>query len=674
MKRVDLLKRLREDFKSIKQDKAEVEEQRIWDELLADKAALKAAKKKAEEDEAEALRQLQEDEDNETGDVDPSSFHFPNYIRKKHYKRKIKSTEKVLQETDDERKFIDGERIRLTLLLKEKQRFLMDLSLERDKLKDFQAPIISSSVLHGTPMNYYTPQFRKELELAYERCQAVMTKAKRTIIAGENRKIVVKERYEKLQELLKDRRAAFHLFTVTDDNALRALHGLKGLAGGGDGQVVKYFFQRYKEYIAERKRAKAHVTLIFNNLTKKYLASAFTKWSTGEHSKNSSDSSAFCSAGSLLLQQAKELREDVQRQLREAIAETYTIKQKLDTAMVPKYQRTAVKNSLYLPDMAEGTTPASLEMNGMHYLFEADGMAMENKFAEAAQLYETQIMYLRSMSKVNIKFLAIAYGRMGKLFLRSQRYDRAIVEFDRQLSLANEIDDMAEAADAYYGMGSGYLGRAEFHEAVRYLDIAHAKYGILGHQPKQCGTKIALKECYQRLNRPDLETTLVEQIDSLENELKNKITTINKKLDDMEKRLIQSSAEVEFIITIERANNKIIYLRNLLKEEEGKFDDKEEEVKEQHEKVLEMESFLGALSAELVQAIHSDEREMMSHFVHDQAQVVEIEELKVRLDALKHKKIDEFAELEKEEKRLRTQLKNIQDTITALNEEYDGTF
>jgi hypothetical protein len=593
LKRADVLTKLYEEFKVIKRDPSEEAESAVWDKLIADRAAERAAAAKKEEDEAEATRLLQEADDNETGEDDPTSFYFPNYIRKKHYKKKIKATERDLKDTDSERRAIDADRINLTLLLKEKQSFLMNVSLERDRLKDFHANIISSSVLHGTPMNYYTASFKKELEIAYVNCQAVMTKAKRKIIDGEKRKIIVKKRHAELQDMLNDRRAAYHLFTVTNDNAMRALHGLKGLAGGAESQLLKYFFQRLKAYLEDRTKAKANVSLIFNNLTKKYLSAAFTKWHTGEHEKNSNDSTGFFSKGSLMLQQAKELREDVQRQLREAIAETYTIKQKLSTAMVPKYQRTAVKNSLYLPDMEEGTTPASLEMNGMHYLFEGDGMAIANKFLQAAQLYETQIMFLRSMSKVNVKFLAIAYGRMGKLFLRSERFDRAIVEFDRQLSLAKEIDDTAEAADAYYGMGSGYLGRAEFHEAVRYLDIAHAKYGILGHQPKQCGVKVALKECYQRLNRPDLENALVEQIDSLENELKNKLTTINTKLDSMTTRLVQSSADVEFIVTIERANNKIVYLRNVLKEEEENYDAKDDEVAAQHLLVEDMDAYLG---------------------------------------------------------------------------------
>ncbi len=81
---------------------------------------------------------------------------------------------------------------------------------------------------------------------------------------------------------------------------------------------------------------------------------------------------------------------------------------------------------------------------------------------------------------------------------------------------------------------------------------------ILGNQPKQCGVKIALRDCYKRLNREDLVTTLDSQIDSLQNELRNKLTTIGAKLDEMGNRLIRSNAEIEFIINLERANIKII--------------------------------------------------------------------------------------------------------------------
>ena len=56
-------------------------------------------------------------------------------------------------------------------------------------------------------------------------------------------------------------------------------------------------------------------------------------------------------------------------------------------------------------------------------------------------MYEAQIMWIRSRPSIDIKALAICHGRMGKMFLKLDKFNRAIVEFDRQLSLGNEIDD-----------------------------------------------------------------------------------------------------------------------------------------------------------------------------------------------------------------------------------------
>ena len=75
------------------------------------------------------------------------------------------------------------------------------------------------------------------------------------------------------------------------------------------------------------------------------------------------------------------------------------------------------------------------------YILIGDGYALENKFDFAQHMYEAQIMWIRSRPSIDIKALAICHGRMGKMFLKLDKFNRAIVEFDRQLSLGNEIDD-----------------------------------------------------------------------------------------------------------------------------------------------------------------------------------------------------------------------------------------
>lgn len=47
-------------------------------------------------------------------------------------------------------------------------------------------------------------------------------------------------------------------------------------------------------------------------------------------------------------------------------------------------------------------------------------------------------------------YTAICYGRLGRLFFKQEKFDRAIVEYDRQLSLAIECGDETESAEVPY--------------------------------------------------------------------------------------------------------------------------------------------------------------------------------------------------------------------------------
>ena len=113
---------------------------------------------------------------------------------------------------------------------------------------------------------------------------------------------------------------------------------------------------------------------------------------------------------------------------------------------------------------------------GMRFLFEADAYALAHKFENALRLYEAQIITLRSEKTKDVKMLSLCYGRLGKLFLQEERYDRAILEYDHQLSLAREINDKPEEAEAHLGMGLGYLGRYNYADSVRYLEMAQVQY------------------------------------------------------------------------------------------------------------------------------------------------------------------------------------------------------
>jgi tetratricopeptide (TPR) repeat protein len=135
-----------------------------------------------------------------------------------------------------------------------------------------------------------------------------------------------------------------------------------------------------------------------------------------------------------------------------------------------------------------------------------------------------------------IKLLALCHGRLGKVFLRLGKAARSIVEFDRQLSLAIEIGDTSEEADAFFGLGSGYLKCFDYENTIRYLNQAKSRFEAVGNIPRYCGALRTLSECYSRLNKQVQAAELRALYTELEDELRRKVSVINSKLDDLRER------------------------------------------------------------------------------------------------------------------------------------------
>lgn len=306
----------------------------------------------------------------------------------------------------------------------------------------------------------------------------------------------------------------------------------------------------------------------------------------------------------------------------------------------------------------------------MHFLYEGDGYAMENKFSLAQHNYEAQIWSLRAQPRgVDIKLLAICHGRLGKMFLQLGKTNRAIVEFDRQLSLAREISDKAEEADGYYGLGSGYLDSYDYENAARYLIIASTMFEALDNGPKYCGALILLKDCFGRLGKDDKVEMYSTKIEAIENDLKNKLKFMNTRLEDFKVRLTSTAAEIEHVINIERMTVKALGIKHAIEHHHTDLKDLEGQVKAQEDKIGEIEALLDAIAAELSEAIETDEPEMMSHLVHDQPQVIEVEELKVRLAAKSATEQERLQQERVELKRLNVLVSNCENTIRECDQQ-----
>ena len=656
--RIDYIAYLTYELKQTTPHWQEEEEDHIWGNIK-----LKLSHRAEEEAKRlEALRKAEDEEfgsDDEEEYDDSKKFMFPFRARRAHFKHKIESLEKDIIRLSREKHDLDANRARLTNVMKDQQLRKLELQLEKDRVKNFNGELITSSVLHHSAMRYEISDFVKKVQVAFEKTLAIIAESKLTVINGENRKAKVQKQLKFSKEYLKDRIACFKAFNLEHEKAVKAMDRMKQ----SDISVYRYYWDKLVEHVEMKRNSKNTVAHLFERVRKNVLRQAFIKWSTGEHEKSSDDRHAFDGVGSILLQKAKETRLEIQGLARAAMAGIPVMASQVEMVMLAKDQREKLTSSNLYSGMEEGMDHVRLEKEGLHYVYEADALVITNKFELAKNLYETQIWALRSQAPVKIKLLAMCYGRLGKLFLRQERFDRAIVEFDRQLSLAREIEDKVEAADAYYGIGSGYLGRNTYDEAIRYLDIAQARLSAIGSSAKYCGALRALRECYSRLQKTSVVKVFDEKISMEEGELQSKMARIGRAYANWQERLVKTSADIEFIVNMERCGKRVLDLRQLIAKLHEQMEVAEEEV-EAHNRKIEMQfKLLGGIQAEVDEAFASEDAEMHSQFSGDVPQVLEIEEARRRLPIRLKQETANLQELKKEHHTLETQVTNHLDQI-----------
>jgi WD40 repeat protein len=604
--------------------------------------------------------------------VNPNSFIFSFKIRKKHYQLKLERIEKLIKESEQEQVAIDINRVKYTTLLHEKQRRVIEIQSEIDRVVNFNGLEIVSSVLQGVEMTYLTMTLKSLLQTTWMTLLQEISLTKHEVILGEKKKKEIIIRLQSLQLEKQERKAKMINFLNEYEKQQRIMTNL--VNGSSRFSLLKIHFEKLKQFQKLQKEMKKNIREAFVTCSRRFLKSAFEKWLTGKFSQDDdgATSGGTSGVGTRLLHKTRLLREEMQSSLRQELAQTFQIKKQLtlSTSYSLQQQSKFISSDLF-PVMEDGGMN-SLHLvidEGMKFLYEGDGYVATSQYHQAESCYDAQIILLRSRLPLKIKYLAICHGRLGKLYLRQERYDRAIVEFDRQMSLGNEIGDKVEIADAYYGLGTGYFSLLEYQESIRYLEIASSRYETLGNIPKYCGCLYLLKDCYQRLNKVDLMELYLKKVKEVEGELHEKMRRMHQKLEKMTGQLRLNSAVFELEVKIERSSPRILFLKHELEVCHEKLLEEQEVLADQQQICHGVEELLDAIQRELEISKTTEELEMMSYLVHDQPQMVNVEEVKTRL----HKRRVEILEKYRAEKEIElgivTRIKNLEHAIEVHDEE-----
>lgn len=160
-----------------------------------------------------------------------------------------------------------------------------------------------------------------------------------------------------------------------------------------------------------------------------------------------------------------------------------------------------------------------------------------------------------------------------------------------------------------------------------------------------------------------------ETLDKVEGELRDKMKLIDTRLKDFELRLVQTNAGIELVVKIERTTLKALELRNYINKRTDELKELEEQRDKQIKERERLEKLMNDIQKELNEAYATEELEMWTTLVHDKPQMIDVEELKTRLNARKLTELENFKVEREKEVELLTKVKNAENDLEKADDD-----
>jgi WD40 repeat protein/tetratricopeptide (TPR) repeat protein len=403
------------------------------------------------------------------------------------------------------------------------------------------------------------------------------------------------------------------------------------------------------------------------------MKSAWVKWVYGKHAGGDTieDKYTIIGAGGKLLVGSELGRLDNVKDMAAVLVSLTEIAKETKLGQYTNKQRKTLEENPHFAESELGHSLGKYERDLAH-MIQGDAFYNIRKFEESMNSYDLQLQQMREEDDPNepdVKVLAMIYGRKGRIELAKRSWDRAILNYDRQRSLATEIESDVEWASAFMGLGEGYLGKGLYEDARVLFEQAMLKCMVIGDKVRQAKAYRGVQVSYERLYNPLYAARFKEKADKLTLENANRIENAFSNLDDMKARLIDTTASMGEVIDLERITAGCITMRIERIKIEEKVKESDERLVEQTKTVDASKELLRKIKEQLEEAKTTDKDEMNSALVHEKEQVFEIEELKMRL-AERQKKVEvEVEEQVRVQRKIKQEGLNLEDDLRMLDQD-----
>jgi len=596
---------------------------------------------------------------------------MPGYTRRKaQYTYRIKQLEEEIDQLEVDKNDAVSNRSYLTYQMGHMQTRIIALQAEMDRVATFKGDEINSDVIHGTDQRFTVEKLKSDLIIELDNAQGSIAAWKAEVIHGDRMKIEFATRRQKKIEALKDRRAAYASF----QNQAKRSRKFNSRFKKDAGDIKVMYFERWMENAQTRVRVRNVMLKVWGDQSHRFKKAAWHKWVYGSHAGGGmtlEDKYNIVSAGGKLLIKNEEGRMENIKDMADILVKLTEVQKDATLGQYSRKQREALEKNLHFGESELGHTLGTYERDLAH-MIQGDAFFNIRKYDEAMDCYHRQLEQMKEEDDPNepdVKVLAMIYGRKGKVELARRAWDRAILDYERQRSLATEIESDVEWTSAFMGLGEGYLGKGDYQNSRVLFEQAMLKCIVIGDKVRQARAYRGIQVSYERLHNPLYASRFKEKADALMKENENRIVDAFTTMEDLRARLIDTTASLGDVIQLERITAGCIRMRAQEGLLEEKIEKAEERLEEQSLQVRKVNELLRKIDEQLEEAKNTDKDEMTSALIHEKEQVFEVEELKMRLAERRKRVLVDQEEQLRRERRLKQDIVNKKDDLKGLEQD-----
>ena len=596
---------------------------------------------------------------------------MPGFTRRKtQFTYRIKQLEEEIEQLEKDKNDAVSNRSYLTYQMGHMQTRIIALQAEMDRVATFKGDEINSDVIHGTDQRFTVMKLKADLIVELDNAQGSIAAWKAEVIHGDQMKIVFATKKVRKIEALKDRRAAYKSFM----NQANRSRKFNSRFNKDTGDLKLQYFEQWVENAQTRVRVRNVMLKVWGDQSSRFKKAAWHKWVYGSHAGGGTtleDKYNIISAGGKMLVKNEEGRMENVKDMAEILVKLTEIQKDATLGQYTKKQREALENNRHFGESELGHTLGTYERDLAH-MIQGDAFFNIRKYDEAMDCYHRQLEQIKEEDDPNepdVKVLAMLYGRKGKVELARRAWDRAILDYERQRSLATEIESDVEWAGAFMGLGEGYLGKGDYQSSRVLFEQAMLKCIVIGDKVRQARAYRGIQVSYERLHNPLYAARYKERADNLMKENQNKIIDAFAAMEDFKARLIDTTASLGEVIHLERITAGCIRMRADKVNLEEKIEAAEERLEEQEKQVRLVKELLRKIDDQLEEAKNTDKDEMTSALIHEKEQMFEVEELKMRLAEKRKRVVVDEEEQVRRHRRMNQNIINKKDDLVGLEQD-----